>query len=184
MELLRYVLHALGVGFLIINIHAFVQFGRFLKLRSSALLTWPGRRPPFYRLFLAVGALLSVLIVYKLVALRLRPVDVFGESMMVVYYIWALPLSLKIGRGFYEDGIWVEGGFIPYSHIGGLRWREEEQLTLVVVYRMRTFARRLIVPETYYGAARRLLRDKMSTHDIQFPEKPLDLGAHDERDDV
>jgi hypothetical protein len=184
MALLPHVLFGVGVAFLLINLHALYQFVRFLTLRSSAILTWPGRRPPLYRLFLVVGAILAVLIVYKLVALRHPPTAVFGESMMLVYYVWAMPLTTKIGRGFYEDGIWVEGGFIPYSHIGGLQWREEEQPTLVVIYRMRHFARRLVVPEGYYGAVRRLLRDKIAAHDIQFPEKALDLGAHDERDDV
>jgi hypothetical protein len=107
-----------------------------------------------------------------------------GETMMLVYYAYAVPLSLKIGRGFYEDGIWADAGFIPYSRIGGLTWREGEQLTLVLIYRMRAFARRLVVPEKYYGAARRLLRDKIAAHDIHFTGKPLDLGMHDERDDV
>ena len=36
----------------------------------------------------------------------------------------------------------------------------------------------------YYGAARRLLRDKIAAHDIHFTGKTLDLGVHDERDDV
>ena len=184
MSLLPDLLFVLGVGFLIVNLRVFFQFIRFLRLRPSALLTWPGRRPPLYVLFLAVGALLGLLIVYKLAVLRLHPAQVFGESMMLVYYVYALPLSLKIARGFYEDGIWTEGGFIPYSHIGGLTWREGEQITLVLMYRMRTFARRLIVPERYYGAARRLLRDKIAAHDIHFTGKTFDLGMHDERDDV
>ena len=61
---------------------------------------------------------------------------------MLVYYGYALPLSLRIGRGFYEDGIWADGGFMPYSRIGGMTWREGEQVTLVMIYRMRAFARR------------------------------------------
>jgi hypothetical protein len=94
-------------------------------------------------------------------------------------------LSLRIGRGFYEDGIWADGGFIPYQHIGGLAWRESErQVTLVLIYRMRQLARRLVVPESYYGAARRLLRDKIAAHDIHFTGKSLDLGLHDEREDA
>ena len=92
----------------------------------TALLTWPGRRPPFYRLFLLLGAVLALLIVYKLAVLRQHPTQVFGETMMLVYYVYALPLSLRIGRGFYEDGIWADGGFMPYSHIGGLTWREDD----------------------------------------------------------
>ena len=103
-------LFVLGVGFLVANLRLFLQFIRFLRLRSSALLIWPGRRPPFYGLLLGLGAVLSVLIVYKLAVLRLHPAEVFGETMMLVYYVYALPLSLKIGRGFYEDGIWAEAG--------------------------------------------------------------------------
>jgi hypothetical protein len=178
------VLYVLGIGFLLANLRVFFQFVRFLRLRSSALLTWPGRRPPFYGLLLGLGAILSLLIVYKIAVLQQRPADVFGESMMLLYYTYAMPLSLRIGRGFYQDGIWAEGGFIPYSEIGGLTWREEGQLTLVLMYRMKALARRLIVPERYYGAARRLLRDKIAAHDIHFTGKTLDLGVHDERDDV
>ena len=49
---------------------------------------------------------------------------------------------------------------------------------------MRAFARRLVVPDRYYGAARRLLRDKIAAHDIHFTGKALDLGLHDDKDDV
>ncbi len=49
---------------------------------------------------------------------------------------------------------------------------------------MRAFARQLVVPDNCYGAARRLLRDKIAAHDIHFTGKSLDLGLHDERDDV
>jgi hypothetical protein len=51
-------------------------------------------------------------------------------------------------------------------------------------YRMRAMASRLVVPDSLYGAARRLLRDKIAAHDIHFTGKTLDLGVHDERDDV
>ena len=184
MEQLPRFLLLLGVGFLVANLRLLFQLVRFLRIRSSAVLTWPSRTPPYYTLFLIVGALLAVVIVCKLAVLRLHPINVFGESMMLVYYGYAQPLSLKIGRGFYQDGIWADGGFVPYSQIGGLTWREGEQLTLVLIFRMRNFARRLVVPESYYGAARRVLRDKIASHDIHFTGKPLDLGSHDERDDV
>jgi hypothetical protein len=49
---------------------------------------------------------------------------------------------------------------------------------------MRAFAQRLVVPHRHYGAARRLLRDKIAAHDIHFTGKTLDLGARDEREDV
>ena len=178
------ILFALGVGFLLANVRLFWQFVRFVRLRSSAVVTWPGRRPPFYGLLLVLGAILSLLIVYKLTVLRYHPVQVFGESMMLVYYGYAMPLSLKIGRGFYEDGIWSDAGFVPYSTIGALAWREGEQLTLVLIDRMRQFGRKLTVPQSYYGEARRVLRDKIAAHDIQITGRPLDLGDQDERDGV
>jgi hypothetical protein len=184
METLSRLLFVLGVGFLCANVRLLFQFLRFLKMRSTALLTWPGSRPPFYLLLLAIGATLALLIVYKLAVLRVHPRQVFGESMMLVYYAYALPLSLRIGRGFYEDGIWSDRGFIPYSRIGGLSWREDEQVTLVLVYRMQAFASRLVVPRSYYAAARRLLRDKIAAHDIEFSEKSLNLGDRDHREDV
>jgi hypothetical protein len=186
MDLLPRLLFVLGLGFLVADLRLFVQFLHFRRLRRSAILIWPGRKPPFYPLLLILGATLSVLIVYKLAVLRLHPTQVFGETMMLVYYGYAVPLSLRIGRGFYEEGIWADGGFIPYSRIGGLSWREGQagQVTLVLIYRMRAFARRLVVPQVHYGAARRLLRDRIAAHDIHFTGKPLDLGMHDERDDV
>ncbi len=177
-------LFVLGVGFLLANLHLLFQFIRFLRLRSSALLIWPVRRPPYYLLFFGLGAVLSLLILYKLAILHWRPSAVFGETMMLVYFAYGVPLSLKIGRGFYEDGIWADGGFVPYSRIGGVSWREGDQLTLVLLDRFRDFARRLTVPERYYGAARRVLRDKIAAHDIHFTDKSLDLSDHDERDVV
>lgn len=186
MNALSQLLFVLGLGFLVAVVRLVLQFVRFRRLRSSALLVWPGRKPPFYGLLLGLSAILSVLIIYKLSVLHVHPVQVFGETMMLVYYGYAMPLSLRIGRGFYQEGIWADGGFVPYSRIGGLSWREGqgEQVTLVLIYRMRAFARRLAVPHIHYGAARRLLRDKIAAQDIQFSGKPLDLGAHDERDDV
>src|SRR5262245_30382717 len=184
MEYLPRVLFVFGLGFFLANVRLLLQFVRFLRIRSSAILTWPGRKPPMYGLLLGIGAILSVLIVYKLTVLGHHPSQVFGESMMLLYYVGAFPLSLRIGRGFYEDGIWSDGGFMSYSHIGGLAWREEDQITLVLMHRVRAFARRLVVPVRYYGAARRLLRDKIAAHAIHFTGKSLDLGLHDEREDV
>lgn len=182
--LLLRVLIVLGAGFLVANLRILFDFVRFLRLRSSALLTWPGRKPPLYGLLLGLGVVLGFLIVYKVWVQRRPPAHVFGEAMMFVYYGYLLPLSLRIGRGFYEQGIWAESGFIPYSQVGGLTWREGDEITLILISRARRLARRLVVPQRHYGAARRLLRDKIAAHAIHFGGKGLDLGAHDARDDV
>src|SRR2546428_643748 len=108
--LLPRILIVLGIGFLFQNVRLLLDFLRFLRLRSSAILTWPRQRPPFYGLLLALGVVFGVLIFYKLVIQQRPPVQVFGETMMFLYYGYSLPLSLRIGRGFYEDGIWAETG--------------------------------------------------------------------------
>lgn len=183
-DLLSTVLLLLGVGFLMANVRLVLELARYRRLRRSAVLTWPGRRPPFYGLLLTLGVVLGVLVFVKLVVQERPPRDVFGEGMMFLYYGYLVPLSRRIGRGFYRDGIWSESGFVPYWKIDGLRWKEGEELTLVLIDRVRKLARVLFVPESMYGAVRRLLRDRLTSHEIHFAGKALDLGEHDERDDI
>jgi len=179
-DLLAGVLVVLGVGFLAANLKLAYDYVRYLRLKGSALLTWRSPKPPQYAFALGLGVALGLLVFAKLVLLHRQA---FGESMMFLYYAYFFPLSLTIGRGFYEDGIWAETTFIPYNEVGGISWREgEHQITLIVISRLKNLARRLIVPMENYGAARRLLRDKIAAHDIHFSGTGLDLGERDERD--
>lgn len=186
------VLFLLGVGFLVANVRVGIDALRFLRRRSSALLTWRGPRPRYYGLQLALGVILGVLFAYHVLnVMRSAPQmrgrflpQVFGISMMFVYYGYLVPLSRRIGLGFYADGIWSETGFVPYWRIGAVSWREGEEVALVIVSRLRNLARRLVVPGVHYGAARRLLREKIAAHDIQLLHTGLELGAHEEIDDV
>jgi hypothetical protein len=171
----------LGGGFLVANLRLLLRFARFWRLRSTAVLTWPGRRPGSYGISLGFGVLFGALVFVKIVIQQRPPVDSFGEGMMFLYYAYAFPLSLKIGRGFYDDGIWSDHGFVPYANIGGLSWREGQRLTLVLIHRVRNLVRPLEVPQEHYGEVRRLLRDKIAAHDIHFTGKGLDLGT-DERE--
>lgn len=182
-EIVGPVLFVFGVGYLAANLRIVIDGLRYLRRRSRALVTWPGPRPPQYRLGLALGVVLGLVIVTELVFQR-RPLSLFGESMMFLYYAYAVPLSRRIGRGIYEDGIWADRGFIPYANIGGITWREGEEPTLVIVSRIRRLARRLVVPGRHYAAVRRLLRDKIAAHDIHFSGTGLNLETHDERMDV
>jgi hypothetical protein len=175
------ILVVLGIGFLIANARLLVEYVRFLKRRRQALLTWQSPKPPHYVMALGIGVVLGVLVMVKLYLHR----SVFGESMMFIYYAYLFPLSRRIGRGFYEDGIWADTTFIPYNEVGGVSWREgEHEVTLILISRLRNLARRLIVPGDKYGAARRLLRDKIGEHEIHFAGTGLDLGVRDERDEV
>jgi hypothetical protein len=55
---------------------------------------------------------------------------------------------------------------------------------LVIACRGKERAGRLAVPLEYFGAARRILMDRVASRQLQFPQAPLDLGGHDERQDV
>ena len=178
------ILFLLGVGFLVANLRIGVEAVRFLKRRSSAILTWRGTKPRYYGMQLGLGVILGLLLFYDTIFLHRPAPQIFGVAMMFVYYGYALPMSLRIGRGFYADGIWSESGFVPYWKIGAVSWREGKEPALVIVSRLRSLARRLTVPGIHYAAARRLLRDKIAAHDIQLMHTGLELGAHDERDDV
>jgi hypothetical protein len=180
--ILTRVLLLLGAGFLVANAKLIFEYSQYRRRRSGALLTWQSPAPPTYGMGLAIGVALGFLVFYKLIYLRQYP---FGEIMMFAYYAYLVPLSRRIGRGFYEDGIWADNSFIPYQEVGGISWREgEHQVTLIVISRLRNLARRLIVPGDKYGAARRLLRDKIGEHAIHFTGTGLDLGTHDDREDV
>ncbi len=171
-----------GVGVLVANARLLFEYLQYARRRRGALLTWPGPRPPYYGTGLAIALVLGIVLFYKVV---FSGQPFFGESMMFLYYGYLRPLTRKIGRGFYQDGIWADAGFIPYNEVGGISWREgKESVSLVVISRLRNLARRLAVPLEHYGAARRLLRDKIGEHEIHFTGTGLDLGIHDERDEA
>ena len=178
--LLTSILLLLGAGFLVANARLVLEYLRFRRRR--ALLVWPGPKPPYYAVTLAIGVVLGMLVLAKLVFLRRQAL---GEIMMFVYYGYLVPLNRRIGRGFYEDGIWADSAFVPYADVGGITWREgEHDVSLIVISRARNLARRLTVPGDKYGAARRVLRDKIAERAIEFGQAGLDLGQHDVRDDV
>jgi hypothetical protein len=181
----------LGSGFLVANSLLGFEYAKYLRRRRGALLTWRGPKPPYYALQLAIGVALGLILfynVYRLLRLYHAVIfdrRIFGQSMMFLYYAYLFPLSCTIARGFYEDGIWSDSRFIPYNEIGGISWREgKHDVALVIISRLRNLARRLNVPAQHYAAARRLLRDKISRHDIHFSGTGLELFDHDERDDI
>jgi hypothetical protein len=181
-DLLRGTLLLLGLGFLVANARLILEYLKFRRRRREALLIWISPRPPYYGMGLAVGVVLGFLVFFKVV---ISHQQAFGEIMMFVYYAYLLPLSRRIRRGFYADGIWADSDFIPYNEVGGISWREgEHAVSLIVISRLRNLARRLAVPLEHYGAARRLLRDKIGEHEIHFSGTGLDLGDHDERDEA
>ena len=176
------VLAVLGIGFLVANIRLGYEYVRYLRRKRGALLTWPGPPPPYYGMKLAIGFAIGALAFYKTVILRM---PAFGEGMMFVYYGYLIPVTRRIARGFYADGIWADAMFIPYNEVAGISWREGEHTAmLVIITRLRNLAQRLVVPGEHYAAARRLLRDKIGAHEIHFSGTGLDLGDRDEREEA
>jgi hypothetical protein len=181
--LLPQILFVFGLGFLIANLKVVADLIRFRMRKSSALLTWEPPKPRYYSFSLILAGVLGLLLAAKLI--QGRPAyQWFGEAMMLLYYGYAFPLSTRIARGFYRDGVWSDSGFMPWRHISAVAWKEQEGVTLLLVSRLKALARRLRVPGDVYGEARRVLRDKIKAHDIQFGGTGLDLGSRDASDAV
>jgi hypothetical protein len=178
------VLFMFGVGFLAANLAVIAELLRFRVRKHSALLTWPRPKPRFYGLSLALGVVLGLLLAFK-IFIQHRPLaQLFGEAMMFTYYGYALPLSTRIPRGFYGDGIWSDTGFMRWGQISAVSWKENHHVTLILISQFRNAARRLDVPGHLYGEARRLLRDKVKAHDIHIGGAGLNLGSREEADAV
>src|SRR5215207_10311759 len=89
-------LFVLGLGFLAANLKVTADLLQYQWRKRSALLTWQSPKPRYYGLNLALGVVLGLLIAYKLLVLRRQPDQLFGETMMFVYYGYAFPLSARI----------------------------------------------------------------------------------------
>ena len=182
--LLEKLLFLFGIGFLAANAKLGADLLRFRIRRRSALLVWQNPKPPYYGLTLALGVILGILVAFKVFVQGRPPDQLFGEVMMFVYYGYAFPLSTRIARGFYRDGVWSDTGFIRWGQISAVSWKEEDAVTLVLISNLRNIARRLRVPGHLYGQARRLLRDRVNAHDIHIRGSGLDLGSRDAQDAV
>jgi len=173
-----------GVGFLVANLLGLAEQARYWRRRRTSLLTWSGKRPQLYQMQVGIGVALGFLFIYDLL---LRPGVVeqtFGVGMMFVYYAGIVPLSGRIERGFYRDGIWSDRRFVRYSRIGAMSWNEEAEPVLLLAWRNGRTATRLSVPGHQFGAVRRLLRDLIGHHTIRLEDTGLHLGMRDERDDA
>ena len=173
----------LGLLFLVVDLRVGWQIASWWGRRRRAIVSWLPPKPPYYTVNLAIGVMLGILLLIT-VFVVIRPLtSVFGITMMFIYYGYLLPLSTRIRRGIYEDGIWTDSGFMRYVDIGGLTWKNTD--TLVLASRRKTLARRLLVPGGHLGEVRHLLREKIASHAIEFDEGAgLHLGTRDTRESV
>ena len=103
--------------------------------------------------------------------------------MMLIYFLAATPLSLRIERGFYGAGVWSDRGFVPWSHISGVTWRENP-VTLILLSPLHHTASPLHVPSRLYGEARRVLRERIRLHGFHGDHAGLELREHEPTEDV
>jgi hypothetical protein len=174
-----------GLGFLAANLRLFFDLLQYRRRRQHALLTWEGVRPKYYGINLGLGVVFGLLLAVNVFWLH-RPLrDLFGELMMLTYYGYAFPFSVRIARGFYEDGVWSDSGFMKWGQISAVTWKEEGSITtLVLISHFRNIAKRLDVPGQLYGQARRLLRDRIKSQEMHMGGAGLDLGSREEQDVV
>ena len=177
-------LFVFGLGFLTANLKLLADLFRYYRRKRSAVLIWEAPKPKWYAFSLALGVVLGLLIGVKFFMLRWPAGQLFGEAMMFVYYGYAFPLSTRISRGFYRDGIWSDSGFMRWAQISAVSWKEGDRVTLILISHFRNIARHLEIPGHLYGQARRLLRDRIKAHDITIGGTGLDLGSRDGPDTV
>lgn len=172
-----------GLGFLVANIIVARDLVRYHRSRRSALLIWSVAKPRYYGFSLALGVILGLLLILE-VSFRRPSYSLFGEAMMFVYYGYLFPLSTRIARGFYQNGVWSDSGFMPWSQISAVSWKDEGEVTLILISHGHSLARRLEVPGPQYGQARRVLLDRIKAHDIHIGGAGLNLGTRDEGDSI
>jgi hypothetical protein len=156
--ILTVVLAGIGVYFSVLLARDLAGYLRFRRMRPTAVLTWPVRRP--IRFALVLGAVsLAVAIVNT--SLHRPFTHLYGQYATAAYFILMVPLSARIRLGLYRDGIWADGGFLPYARIGRMAFREGPEIVLILLQKGAARAFRLPVPAAEYGALRKALEEKI-----------------------
>jgi hypothetical protein len=146
----------------------------FLKVRPTALLTWPMRRPAHFVFMLALGLVAAAVAVLN--STLDRPFHhVYSQGVMAVYFMVMVPLSARIRVGLYRDGVWTDAGFLPYDKIGRMAFRETPEIVLILVPRGRPGLYRLPVPSSQYDAVRTILDEKIRERVVNVEKAILGL---------
>jgi hypothetical protein len=146
----------------------------FLKVRPTALLTWPARRPAQFVFMLALGLVAAAVAVLN--STLGRPFHhVYSQGVMAVYFMVMVPLSARIPVGLYRDGVWADAGFLRYDKIARMAFRETPEIVLVLVPRGRPGLFRLSVPSSRYDAVRTILEEKIRERVVNVEKAILGL---------
>jgi len=173
--LMTIILLGLAVYFSILVARVLSGYLKFRRLRPTALLTWPTRRPPHFFLLVVLGVVAFAVAVLN--SSLHRPFHhVYSQGVMAAYFILMVPLAARIRLGLYRDGVWADSGFLPWAKIGRLAFLETPEIVLVMVPRgSRSAAFRLPVPPAEYGAVRKVLEEKIRAREVMMEEAILGL---------
>ena len=174
-KILTWGLAGLAVYFSVLLVRGLMGYQRFRRVRPTALLTWPNRRPSHLPFLLALGLVSAGLTVLN--GYLGRPFHhVYSQAVMAAYFMVMVPLSCRIPLGFYRDGVWADTGFVPYASIARMAFREKPELVLILLPRDRAGSVRLPVPSEEYGAVRKLLEEKVRAHVLNVERGILGLA--------
>lgn len=165
-----------GAYFFVLVVRGFARYMRFRRVRPTALLTWPGRRPAHFGLLVGLGVIAAA--VTFLNAYLQRPLPhVLSQAFIALYFVLTVPLLCRIQPGLYRDGVWADGGFMPYARIGRLAFFEKPEIVLVLLPKGAwTSAFRLLVPPQEYGAVRKVLEEMIRARVLRIEEGILGLS--------
>jgi hypothetical protein len=150
-----------GIYFSVLLIRGLAGYFRFRRVRPTALLTWPVKRPPNFGILIGLGVVAGA--VTLLNSLMQRPLHhVFSQAVICLYFVLMVPLSSRIHLGLYRDGVWADDGFLPYARIGRMAFRETPDIVLILLPRGGASGSfRLPVPRDEYAAVRKVLEEKI-----------------------
>jgi hypothetical protein len=173
-QILTWGLAGLAVYFSVLLARGLWGYQRFRRLRPTALLTWPNRRPSHLPLLLGLG-IVSAGLTFLNGYLGRPFYHVYSQAVMAAYFMVMVPLSGRIHLGLYRDGVWADTGFVPYTSIARMAFRETPELVLILLPRGRTGSFRLPVPSEEYGAVRKLLEEKIRAQVLKVEQGILGL---------
>lgn len=171
---LTFALVVVAVYFSVLILRDLIRYLRFRRIRKDALVTWRTRPRAAFWLLVMLGAL-NLPVAAINVVLQDPFHKVYSQLSIALYFSGVLPLIARIPMGFYGEGVWAEGGFLPYNRIRRFAFFEGPELILLLLPWGRGGAFRLRVPPGEYGAVRRVLGDKIRSQMLKLEGGILDL---------
>jgi hypothetical protein len=158
--ILTLVFAGLGVYFGVLLLRGLYGYLHFRRLLPTAILTWPVPRPRAGSFLFALGLVSAGITVLN--GYMARPLHhVVSLGLMALYFMLMVPLAGRIRLGFYEAGVWAEAGFLPWERIARMAFRESPEIVLILQPRGGSGSFRLPVPPDEYGAAVKVIEEKV-----------------------